>query len=815
MIMSHMCYADPSVAQKLSLQEYRDLLRSFVRLQSPITNTNEIIKKTPFGRLEKLQDIWLEWLDAVRPEKLAEDIRTNDSPPDLDLFRGACEALACTSNPNGIPRILTMLKDVPNDARICDAAAYVIRVGASEAFSPEGGPCWIYSCGKIVPPVKVIEIAGESQAEYCFRTYGFSAVNIYLNRPDFMRGLARAILNEPDLHEEWIQTCKAGSQMVAAYLAIFRKGSAAIEDKIALGESLAAEKSGLAEVQSTFISIMGQKDSVVGTEHLIRWALAGSGAQAPSHLQNTVARALLRRSLGKASGSLFKAVESIEERQRSLIAEKVLESAGILPPATRLADCGVRSNPFVRKVNISEIHRQKPLYITHHEKLLKWMDMIEKQERLWGAYALMTDEKSRQRFLEIIRTGDPDAISMVWVNSLSIPREVMRSVLALPGLPEHSQMHLWLRLSEEGDDQAYEFLKRQLISHLDSKTIKTDKWCLAIMDEMARRRDAQTLAKICESGKDSGTSSGEMVVNGSSFSFGPSDHALTLLLRLDPKACEGVLARHNWSDEEERKKMLLLAISASAPGAEALLRYMSFLGEEWEQASQSERWKNGTLSLWTQALYSTGTPWCKDQLASMKCWYYLAQLGDMRASQADEKSADTWIRVDPIGLWLLSGEVLKAVEGAVSRRDASIERREKGPFPPCYIKIGGPNLPDMKKFPKEQWNILLAKYAALLPTLRSQDRVTALSLLGTEKEWWPENLLRITLRDPFPPVRLSVLLYLAEHPRDEVRDEIVRIEKRDPYPWCRRVAHEILVFDPDPSEATPGFRFDIPGVGRY
>jgi hypothetical protein len=71
-------------------------------------------------------------------------------------------------------------------------------------------------------------------------------------------------------------------------------------------------------------------------------------------------------------------------------------------------------------------------------------------------------------------------------------------------------------------------------------------------------------------------------------------------------------------------------------------------------------------------------------------------------------------------------------------------------------------------------------------------------------------MVHIALKDSFGPVRLTVLLYLLEHPRDGFRDEIARIEKEDPYPWCRRIAHEILLFTRDPLYPDQGLRFELP-----
>jgi hypothetical protein len=231
---------------------------------------------------------------------------------------------------------------------------------------------------------------------------------------------------------------------------------------------------------------------------------------------------------------------------------------------------------------------------------------------------------------------------------------------------------------------------------------------------------------------------------------------------------------------------------------------MAFLTKRWTETSPAAKEKDATLNMWPLALLATGTPWCRDQLYEMKQWALLGQLGDPRAAEEEETPSLLGYRQEQevMVCAFQAGDVRKAISIA----SRLVQERQQGL---AYVRPQG-GIPDSKYFPERRLEDILSKLVQLYPALSPKERLACFRLLGASPKYWPNDLIVQMLNDAFAPVRVSVLLFLLEHPRGGFRDNVARIEKEDPYPWCRRIAHEILLFQPDPLNPEQGIRFTIP-----
>ena len=203
------------------------------------------------------------------------------------------------------------------------------------------------------------------------------------------------------------------------------------------------------------------------------------------------------------------------------------------------------------------------------------------------------------------------------------------------------------------------------------------------------------------------------------------------------------------------------------------------------------------------ALTQAGTPWCRDQLYEMKQWALLARMGDVRTAPMEASERNFGSEREAMLNAFAAGDLKKAICWATR-----IANKNKTPITFARPKGGG--LAGLKSYPRGRLRAIMNDFVVLFPSLPPQQRMACFQFLGSEPDYWPDALVSAMFKDPFAPVRLSVLLYLLEHPRDGFQEDLKKIEVSDPYPWCRRVAHEILIFSPDPLNPGQGIRFELP-----
>ena len=278
---------------------------------------------------------------------------------------------------------------------------------------------------------------------------------------------------------------------------------------------------------------------------------------------------------------------------------------------------------------------------------------------------------------------------------------------------------------------------------------------------------------------------------------------LALMIRADQEAATSLFSRTDFTNQHTVQEALHTAAYAASPHGEPLLKKMAFLTKRWVNSPPSDRVKDPMFHEWTYSLTQTGTPWCRDQLYEVKQWALLARMGDVRAGQMEATPGNFQPEREAMLNAFAAGDLKKAVNWA-----ARIVNENKTSITSARPSGGG--LVGLRSYPKGRLSSIMVEFVALFPSLPPQQKMACFQFLGSEPDYWPDALVSDMFNDPFAPVRLSVLLYLLEHPRDGFQEDLRKIEASDPYPWCRRVAHEILIFHPDPLNPGQGIRFELP-----
>jgi hypothetical protein len=101
------------------------------------------------------------------------------------------------------------------------------------------------------------------------------------------------------------------------------------------------------------------------------------------------------------------------------------------------------------------------------------------------------------------------------------------------------------------------------------------------------------------------------------------------------------------------------------------------------------------------------------------------------------------------------------------------------------------------------------KFISVLPARPTADQATTLTLPPCQGVFWPSALVGMLLRDDSRAIRLTALMHLLEHPRGGIEATLKSTEAKDPFPWCRLLAHGIRVFKPDLPAPDVGIRFAL------
>lgn len=772
----------------------------------------------PVQLTTNLQQVWMSWLMASRTDGLSVEARKLGPTQDSIFFFGATQALWQACDPAGLGRTLAMLQDADLGVLPGPAGEYLRAMGEAEGFEPLNRLLSKEACGS--GALSVLALADEDSAKQLYDRFQWPTYAGYKGtsfppgregRPDLLRGLALPFLSDPALREMWERACEENPSNPNWYIEIPRRAVPVLRADKILEEALHAERSNRPRLLALWIDALGRKNSTAGTSDLMRWATSVEGLSANPGARQLVSEAagtaLLRRAVGSERESLLTELRSLAATERSKVAEQMLRCGGILPrPGPALLEGMSADEQVQRKAEGWDSASFCKMIRFNQGALLPLMSLVDGQERMVGTYALMTCQRGLDRFSELLRSGDRTAVSLAWRYSLPVSADSLKRALSKPSLSLGDQILLRLRLSELGDSQTFDVLKKDLSSSLRNPAQPLRPWYLSIWEEMARRRDATGLLQsdilLAKSVDPPGTTPG---MSGKSLIV-IREGLLACLLRIAPEAALARLAGFIPTREEDRRVLLHISSNANSANAERVLRRLSTLTSDWKNSTAEERQKREVLILWGPALQKTGTKWCRDQLFLMGQWDALAELGDPRSAQIEVGSGPYQLNGDLIRDSLLGDDVPKAISILLSNYGRSHTNVWIAP----YVSIPGRRLPEMRTYPQERFAAVRKSYMLALSKLSPWDRVQALTLLGSEDGWWSDQMLRTLLQDACGPVRLSILLYLLEHPRTSLREDALRMEKSDPYPWCRRVAKEIRLFELDPLHPEEGIRFIVP-----
>ncbi len=427
------------------------------------------------------------------------------------------------------------------------------------------------------------------------------------------------------------------------------------------------------------------------------------------------------------------------------------------------------------------------MIVQHQNASFDWIDRIDDPHILAPTYALMGSQIGTDRLSEMVRVGSLPAIESAWAMGSTIEHQALVEALGLDEVSGWHKTMVQLMLSEGGELQVYEMLA----VHLDSAPPFPDEAFrdpTAILVEASRRGDWERLARNAirvAQNRD------VLVQTDRAVSVRLVQAALIELLRNRPDLVRPML----W-ECLEINELLAAVEKANSPNAEAFLQQLEprvrKLMDEYPKLDRQ----------WVAALTSTGTEWSRDMLVaeSENRWtgahVGLARLGDDRALELS--AAMSWRERQQIAVMLGRFDVVTGREpGSRSFRPYSIPIGSKGRY----------GLPAASDWPPGRLDRVIDALLSELAVADPRRRLDLISTLRPEPEFWPDRLLIRLLDDEYGPVRLSGLLYLLEHPRAGYEGFVVKMADDDPFPWCRRLAAEILRFNPDPLVLGEGVEF--------
>jgi len=788
-------------------KDYHDFLAACIHLPAGFS-LRRLIWCTSFDRLAKMEDVWLDWLDAVHPDRLFTKT-VGERAPDIALFDDACLALQLTNDPAGVERVVEILRAAPKGTRIAEAGHYLLAMGAEDGFEAlmritDGGLCehnnW-----------QVALVAGEQQSPRLYEAFqrsrsAGSYAGFYFpvgKRPDLERGLVNVFLQHGNRRALWEKACEENPVNPPWYEDLPRSAVGILDPIQFLLSALDEESKGKTKTELLWIDALGRTDSDVGTVDLIRWALSGDGRGLESYrIPQSAARGLVRRTLGPARERVLREIHRLSTQKRARLVESMLQSVGIVAGPPRVI-CGVGAGPSPWRKGDDSPNRVRDLLIAHQQSLMQWIGWIDNPSKLASAYAVMTNPGAHRRFLKLLSSANPDAIRLAWQDSIPVPAQVLRKILKTPGLSPDSAMFLRLRLAELGDNSAYQLLNTELMASLESKDQQKRLWYEAILNEMCRRKDSKGLLAAW---KAASTGDPRRTVTVSRFpaeGLSQRNWVAAYLLRFDPTAALAHLEDLNLSTTRGRQDALLIAVVAHSPNAEPPLKGIDSGSHTGSGGKAFQRGRASDLRLHVAALKMTGTSWCRDRLLEMKQWPALAELGDRRAAAA-VRTPESGMAASQLP-WdvFVGGDLRKAI-------GESAKMMPKRPYPPMYLNLPGTcRMPD-RECPVERLRSMEKEFLRTFPTLPATKRLAAVQLLAQDGNLWTDKVFRAILNDPFAPVRLTGILCLSKCPRPSLKGEVAQMEKADPLPWCRRIAHEVAIFHPDPLEPNAGLIFEIP-----
>jgi hypothetical protein len=787
------------------LHSYLLSITSYPVSNEILNDSNNTIAKLPLKVKENFSDVWLSWLRSVHLESLFQPPRDSYSPNmDTMLFLCSYHLLKTLNNHEGIDIALKLLQRATG-YKNSEVWEYVYKLGENSAL-----PYMMWGAEKDnhtnMLPLYIADEKGakafydaqflrrtnlnpKAEAVSCFQLNSTMGAHYGSVRPDLARGLIRYYLQDQEaLKNHW-------SSWIIHY------GSSALSEQEIIEQIRLSEKGEDKKTLAIWIDILGRRDSVAGNDILLE--LLEKEDFSKKYLpdvSHAVCKAIFRRILGRRGSELQKVIEELPAERRGKVVQGLLGSSGIFPdfyngPGLMCGD-GMDSDFQKAEPNPS---KNESLLIQYQDNLLQWIDWTSEPDRLAHAYAIMTSQEAQKRFLDILNKGNEFAIKLVWTRSMDISPDILRKLLKEKELKDESRMFLCLRLSELSDKEAYDLLTNVLFSKLENEKKFPQRFYTPMLDEITSLNDDENLIKLIKLLKESNLSESpfprELLPTATHDGRPLSSIIAPLgrLVRINPKKANNFLKDFDASNLEDQIFLLNVAIVASCSNAEVVLKKIQPFAAGWDSLSSKDLESTKVKSLWSYSLRLTGTAWCRDQLVMAGAWHDLALLGDRRVLSS-KKANYTDI--------FLLGDFKKAI-------DCGLEIR-KNYFPTTVINPYLAGIPDEKTFSGDLRKDLFNKFMNIYPTLNDKEKAIALSFLPEQRVIWSNEICLMLLRDSYAPARLTALVRILEYPRPGLENEVKFIEQNDPFPWCRRVAHEILIFEPDPLDPEQGIAFALP-----
>jgi hypothetical protein len=747
-----------------------------------------------------LSGVWRDWLQAAKDADYRTCERTEipgstgygaARPAGSYLAAAACEALAVVNDPCDLVTVREFHRPSAWEAGAAGSCArYLTNLG-----DPQD---WI--------TVRSLRLADEHTAWEAFAEGLFIGHSGKLRwstywpegstRPDLQRGLWAALAEKPGVRRRMIEAHRGASYSNSPLDGIRFVGHELDESTIRamIEEAIALEQEQLA---AKWLEALGRKDDLVDVVYLLRMTgiqpqrggRTGFPPARYSGTQSAARRAVVRQLLLQPAATIHE-VERLFADDADAFLTEVVRSTNLFPrvggPWQPRHPVHVRRG-MDRNRLFRSLTQYRSMIVQHEVALLAWIDRVDDPTILASTYALMESKESLERLSAMVSVAGSPAIESAWASGRFIDHRALVDALHVDEVSGWDRTMILLMLSEGGDPSAYESLAERLdlAPPFPDEAFRDP---TAVLKEVARRGDWDRLArntvryaKTCDAVQPADRFVCDRIVQ----------ESLVELLRYRPD-----LVSPWFGENLEVNTLLAAADKANSPKTEAFLQQLEprvrGLMNEYPKLNRQ----------WVRALTSTGTDWCRDVLVaeSEDRWSGahagLALLGDDRT--LDLSSAMSWRERQQIAVMLGRFDVVIAREpGSRSFRPYSRPIGSKG--------RGG--LPAASDWPSGRLDQVIDSLLKELALADARRRLDLISTLRPEREFWPDRLLTRLLDDEYGPVRLSALLYLLNHPRAGYEGVVEKIAEEDPYPWCHRLAREVLIFKPDPLDPGKGIDF--------
>ena len=794
-------------AETVSLDE----LRSFLLLvpASPHSlHIRGLQKRLSIEDVVALRDVWLAWLDAVKPELLPAQ---HTGSRDGNLLLEACDALRASDDPSGLDRVVKIARRAPKGSVRGTALRYLIELGDPRAFDlvieEQGG----LQCGTESQWEDIPWAATQDQLESLLRCRVFDFTMLshrFSGRPDLARAVATVLAENGGLAEKLsnpgdINVTGIPLSQVAPVL---ETGAEAIPTGQLVSMVRRTSTASAWRDASFWIRLLGRRAALEGTQDLVDAALMESSLRSGGDpLVSAANRALLRRSLmPQTADAVIDCLQHLPPKERTRVASGMVKAMEQLPgiplydPRSSPCDVGPCGWNWQRwkPTSGSGSSRWQEFVSQYQNHLLQWLEWVPDPELLARIYPFMTGAMAKQRFRLLLLRGTVMSAEVTWRLSLDLPTDTLRAALDVGKADPVRRAFLLLRLAEKGDAAAYREMKDLVLPTFGARTGGMSRFQTPLLQEVARRRDTSFLWRAlgrCPKGRAVAPSSLLVRFPGTGF-VTQHDLLAAYLLRVDGSQVAWLLHGLDPANRDQRLELLRIATTARSAHAEPLLRKIEPHLDVPANRSTGSCWEDSRCRWWLAALTATRTSWCRDRLENLKEWGLLLELGDPRAGDEGDYPLETGRLDAAIGRYVTA-----------DRKDSN-----------WGVRLALPGwgtthnrLPKQKRAVDKSVRAVAGRW----PSMSLRERVASVRMLQQYPESVSDDLLRLMLSDAFAPIRLSALRYLWRFPRPEMNSFLESTVHEDAVPWCRRLAAELLRRPIDPLQLAPSRPFQVAGFG--